>query len=104
VTDQADEFGYVCDLQFTNNKPWLRPGSFKAQQIGFSSSITSLFSISIGPGSLVAFIEGEALSVFPTDDILVGVRTYYTIEEVATGWNMTEIRDKTWDSLLTGNK
>jgi len=104
MTDQADEFAYTSDFQFTNNKPWLRPGCIKGQPIGFTASITSLFAISIGPGSLVAFVEGGSLSVFPTDDILAGIRRYYTIEEVATGFTLTSLLSKTWDELITGNE
>jgi len=103
-TDQPNEFAYVSDFEFTNKKPWLRAGCRKNQTTGYTTSITSLFSISFADKDLVASVQNGVLTVYPKDDVLDGQRVYYTVREVGAGFTPSTLTAKTVNELIAGRK
>lgn len=104
-TDQQNRFAYVSDLQFIHDKPKLRDGCRKNQEVGYTTSITSLFAITIGGLNLAASVENGILSVYPVEDVIAGHRRYYLWKEASAKYTWEEAMDAhTWNSIFTGNR
>ena len=99
---QHDELAYVCDLKFTHKKPWLRDGMRKNQETGYPADITSLFNVRIGGMNLVGQVANGVLTTYLMDDVLDGIRQYYTVREVRAGFTLTELTAKTVNELIGG--
>jgi len=103
-TDQPSPFCFGCDFHYEYKKPALRPGMRKNQLIGYENSIAGLFAMGIGGIKLLGLIQGGILSVYPVDDVLAGIRKYYTWQELYDqGFDWDDMESKTWDDLFNGD-
>jgi hypothetical protein len=99
---QPNEFAATCDLMMEDDKAVLRPGRRKNETTGYEQHVTSMFPIHIGGGSWVGSIVDGILQAQPAEDILAGVRAYYTWDEVRQTWTVDTLRTaKTWHELMT---
>jgi len=103
-TDQPPSFSFGCDFHFGYQKPQLRPGCRKNQLIAFEDTVAGLFRMQIGGIELLGVIQGGILSVYPIDDIMKGIRKYYTWQELYDeGYTWDDLESKTWDDLFSGD-
>lgn len=103
-TDQPASFCFGCDFHYEYKKPELRPGMRKNQLIGYNNTIAGLYRMQIGGIELLGLIQGGILSVNPVDDVLAGIRKYYTWEQLYDGgFTWDDLEDKTWDDLFNGD-
>ena len=103
-TDQPPSFSFGCDFHYGYKKPELRPGFRKNQLIGYADTVAGLFRMQIGGIELLGVIQSNTLSVFPIDDVLAGVRKYYTWQELYDeGETWDDLESKTWDDLFNGD-
>jgi len=101
--DQPPSFSYGCDFHFVYGKPELRPGCRKNDLRSYSGSIDGLFSITIGGLELLGVAKNNILSVYPIEDVLAGVRKYYTWQELYDKYSWEDLEEKTWDDLFNGD-
>jgi len=103
-TDQPASFSFGCDFHYGYKKPELRPGCRKNQLIGYDNTIAGLVRMQIGGIELLGVIQGNILSVYPIDDVLAGIRKYYTWQQLYDqGFTWGDLEDKTWDDLFNGD-
>lgn len=104
-TDQPDEYASVCDLDVErNSKMSLRDGKRKNMWHGYPDTIDNLISMNLGGNRFVAQTCNGVLTIYPVADMLIGIRRYYTVSEVA-GMTVAELADLTVnDLILRGGK
>lgn len=101
-TDQPAYYHFGSDFDVHDKKLELRNGERKNSLNGFYNSIQSIKYINIAGLQLMGVIEGGILSVYPVDDVLEGIRRYYTWQELLDHYTWDDIDGKTWDDLLNG--
>lgn len=101
-SDQPDRFCFGSDFSFIHKKPWLRDGCRKNQHTGYPATVSSLFFIGIGGNSLVASVANGQLTTYLRDDYLLGVRSYWTVGEVAATFTVSTLTAKTVNELIAG--
>ena len=102
-TDQPPSFSFGCDFHYGYSKPELRPGYRKNQLLGYDGTVAGLYRMQMGGIALLGVIQNNNLSVYPVDDVLAGIRKYYTWQELYDNFTWAEVGDKTWDDLFNGD-
>ena len=102
--DQPAWFARVCDFDFIFKKPTLRAGCRRNALRGYEADVTGLIHITIGPWNLLGEIVDGQLDVFPVEDVLDGVRKYYTVREVNDTFTVDELNAKTVRELNPGTR
>ena len=103
-TDQPPSFSFGADFHFGYKKPELRPGMRKNQLLGYEETIAGLFRMQIGGIELLGVIQNNNLSVYPIEDVMNGIRKYYTWQELYDeGYTWDDLESKTWDDLFNGD-
>lgn len=103
-TDQPGSFAYGADFQFVYKKPQLRPGMRKNQKHSYDNTVDGVMELTIGGIRMMGVIQGGVLSVYPVDDVMKGIRMYYTWQELYDNFTWDEVDGKTWGDLFNGDE
>ena len=102
-TDQGDEYAFMSDFDVWQNRLRLRAGMRKNEKFGYTKTPTALFPMNILGQSLLGAIIGEqGLIIYPADDVAAGVQRFYTWDETKNLFVWDEVKQKTWQEMLTG--
>lgn len=99
-TDQPDEYAYVSDFDFRFAKPQLRNGEKKGQGWGYPKTINGLFNMKLGGSNLVGQVSNGVFTVYETQDVLAGVRKYYTVAKIAGTKRVADLTAFTVNDLI----
>ena len=102
--DEPNAYARVCDFDCSQKHLELRDGCRKNQGWGYSSDITDVFSLTIGGRKLLGQVSNGVLNVYPVEDILEGIRKYYTIQEGIDDWTISDATAKTINDFIKGNR
>lgn len=104
-TDQPDEYANICDFDVTrNSKMTLRDGRRKNMWRGYPDTVDNVISINLGSNQFLGQFCNGVLTVYPVSDMLVGIRRYYTVSELA-GLTVSQVAELTVnDLILRGGK
>lgn len=103
--DAPNDYARVCDFDCSDEVLELREGCKKNQGWGYPSSITDLLYFGIGGRNFVGQITNGVLTLYPVEDIMAGMRTYYKVSEVTGEFTVDELATaKTINDLIQGNR
>lgn len=102
ATDQPEEYGNVCDFDVKGGKLELRHGCVKAEGWGYPASVNALFTVELREITWVGVLDGGSILLYKLDDVLSGIRRYYTVDEVANTFTVSELTAKTVNDLING--
>jgi hypothetical protein len=101
-TDQPNAFSYGADFDFKDRKAYLRDGKRKNQDLGYPTSIDSVFYHTISGRRMMGQVTNGTLQLYLADDVLDRVRRYWTVDEVASTFTVDTLKAKTVNDLITG--
>jgi len=99
-TDQPNEYAYVSDFDFRFAKPQLRDGDRKNQGWGYPASINGVFNMKLGGSNLVGQVSNGVFTVYEAQDVLAGMRKYYTVAEIAGTKTVADLTAFTVNDLI----
>ena len=99
-TDQPPEYAYVSDFDFRFAKPQVRNGERKNQGWGYPKTINALFNMKLGGTNLVGQVSNGVFTIYEAEDVLAGIRKYYTVAEIAGSKTVADLTAQTVNDLI----